>query len=105
MTALERELESALLDLWRKWKLVGYHNNYFKEMVTKTKNAKVYKGPTQTVLHLLTGAPGNGFEVLLKAGKRDWTVEALLKDPKWKPLFADWVFQNAENRLRRSGSN
>ena len=74
-------------------------------MVTKTKNVRVYKGPKQTVLDLPIGEPGNGFNVLLKAGKREWTVEQLILQPKWKPLFRDWVPEKANVRLGRFQPN
>jgi len=51
------------------------------------------------------GEPGNGFNVLLKAGKREWTVEQLILQPKWKPLFRDWVLEKANVRLGRFQPN
>ena len=44
MGDLEKDLEIALLDLWQKWKSVPY-NQRFRQMVVRTNNIRVYKGP------------------------------------------------------------
>jgi PQQ enzyme repeat len=35
-----------------------------------------------------------------RAGKLNWTVEALILDPKWKPLFTELELQKAAARIR-----
>ena len=100
MAPLEKELQVELLDRYEKWKTVGYSNSYFMEMVRETKNKKVYKGPVQTVRDLLLGEPGKGFTTLVRAGKVQWTVEALItSDPKWEGLFTERELKKAAARL------
>ena len=36
---------------------------------------------------------------LVEAGKRDWTVEALLCDPKWHPLLTRAAIERARKRV------
>jgi hypothetical protein len=112
MPPLEQELELELLRLHERWKSIGPPRNYFLQMVKKTKNEKRYKGAVGTVRYLLQGAPSSGFKDLVRAGKLklNWTVEALILDPKWKPLFTELELQKAAARIRdatktgRSGS-
>ncbi len=99
--ALEGEFEIALLDLYRKWKRIPYHNLRFKEMVTKTNHIRFYKGPVATVIHLLRSEPCSTFKVLVEAGRIEWTVEWLITtDPKWKPLLTDRMFKKAKARIK-----
>jgi hypothetical protein len=101
MTPLEKELQSALLNRYEKWKEIGYSATYFKRMLTPSD--PIYKGPTGTVKHLLkrkTLKETSGFERLRRARKLDWTVEALLKEKKWHGLFEQWEIERASERLR-----
>jgi hypothetical protein len=102
MSELEEQLGEALLDLWHKWKRVGYHNNWFNQMVVKTNNTRLYKGPLGTVRHLLRGKDtGPGFKTLVRAGKLEWTVEALLQDPKWRELpLTEMEWKKARHRYQ-----
>jgi len=105
MTALERELDSELRALYYKWQVI-WRAGYFWRMLT-SKKTQYGKGPTGTVKHLLCGEPSprSGFMRLRKAHKLDWSVEALLQNPKWKPLFTDAEIQKAKTRLARYASN
>jgi hypothetical protein len=99
MSPLERELESALLQLHRKSKEIKYNATYFKRMLTP--GDPIYKGPTGTVKHLLGQelTETSGFERLRKAGKLDWTVEALIsEDHQWHGLFEPWEVERARKR-------
>jgi hypothetical protein len=60
-----------------------------------------YKCPVSAVSWLITGkeTSSSGFQRLVKEGKSEWTVEFLVRDPKWKPLFPDWVIVKAKARL------
>jgi hypothetical protein len=53
-----------------------------------------------TVRYLLQSDPSSGFKDLVRAGKLNWTVEALILDPKWKPLFTELELQRAAARIR-----
>jgi hypothetical protein len=98
MSKLEGELQAALLDLHRKWGTIGYHAHYFKRMLA-CRNTKYVKGPVGTVQYLLSfDSPSAGFRRLVKAGKRGWTVEALLCDPKWHSLLTPLQIERAKKR-------
>lgn len=102
MSDLEKELEAELLAILRKCETLNppYQPTYLMRMLTST-NPRYYKGPVGTVTWLMIGKErtGIGFNRLVKEGKLDWTIEALIQDPKWKPLFPDWVIANAKARI------
>ena len=101
MSTLEGELQSALLDLHRKWGTIGYHANYFKRMLV-CRNPKYVKGPLGTVRYLLSfDSPSPGFLRLIAAGKRDWAVEGLLCDLKWHSLLKPLEIARAKTRARQ----
>jgi hypothetical protein len=105
MTPLEKELESASLGLHGKWKEIKYHATYFKRMLTP--GDRIYKGATGTVKHLLAREPveESGFEKLRKAGRLNWTVEALVaEDRKWHGLFEPLEVERARQRYRSAKS-
>ena len=104
MSHLESELDDELRGRYQQWKTIGYRAGYFWRMLTSTK-PKYRKGPIGTVKHLLIGdpSPSSGFMRLVKAGKADWTVEALLADnpEKWSALFTAAEIEKAQARLKR----
>jgi len=98
MKPLERELETALLDLYEKWKAFGPPKNRFLQMLRR-------KGAVGTVKHLLSGnilsSPVSvGFQSLVLANALELTVEWLVLYPKWLPLFTDEELDNARARIR-----
>jgi len=98
MSRLERELQSELLNLHRKWGPVGNHAHYFKRMLV-CRNPKYVRGPIGTVRYLLSfDLPSPGFPRLIEAGQRDWTVEALLCNPKWHSLLTPAGIERAKTR-------
>jgi hypothetical protein len=74
-------------------------------MVKRTRNVRLYKGPVGTVRYLLSQEPSTGFKDLMRWGKADLTVEALIGQPRWKPLFTDWELQKAKARIAAARSN
>ncbi len=100
MSPLEKELESALLDLYEKWKEIGYRAGFFRRMLYPSD--RIYKGPVGTVKHLLGKTPteNSGFERLRRARRLDLTIEALLNEKKWHSLFEEWEIARAAERLR-----
>ncbi len=102
MSKLEKELEAKLKEIYRKCGTLSppFHPTYFWRMLTST-SPRYYKGPVGTVSWLMIGkeTPSSGFQRLVKEGKLEWTVEFLIQDPKWKPLFPDWVVSNAKARI------
>jgi hypothetical protein len=105
MSLLEKELEIALVSLYERWKALGPPKNRFLQMVKRTRNERLYKGPVGTVRYLLNREPSAGFKDLIRWGRADLTVEALVLRPKWKPLFADSELQKAKTRIAAARSN
>jgi hypothetical protein len=104
MTPLETELESALLDLYEKWKTIGPPKNIFLRMVKKTRDKRLYKGPVGTVRYLLNKPTlTEGFVSLVRAGKLEWTVEALVLEPKWNTLFKPSELDKVKSRIKQAG--
>jgi len=99
MSPLEKELETALIDLYEKWKKYMRPKNRFRGMVLPG-NAKLYKGPAGTVNYLLAGAPSSGFTDLVSADQLELTVEWLVLHPKWLQLFDDHELDVARARVR-----
>ena len=98
---LENDLKIALQDLSRKWETIPYRNRWFNEMMSEAENNRRYRGPVGTVRHLLLGRPTNAFNVVVEAGRIEWTVEWLIaSDPKWKPLLSDWMLAKAKARIK-----
>lgn len=100
MTPLERELGEKLLSRYEDWKLIGYTAIYFKRMLTP--GDPIYKGPVRTVKHLLGKnlSDKSGFVRLKKARRLDLSVEALICQDMWRPLFEDWEVARATERLK-----
>ena len=101
MSPLEKELESELLELYERWKAIGPAKNIFLRMVKQTRDQRLYKGPVGTVRYLLDKPTlSAGFISLVQAGKLDWTVEALVVQSKWKPLFSQPELDKANARIK-----
>ena len=75
MSPLEKELETALLDLYEKWKVPIKRPKTGFLMMVRPNTSKRYKGPVNTVQHLLWGGTSTGFEDLVQANRLDLTVE------------------------------
>ncbi|MCX6589908.1 MAG: hypothetical protein NTZ56_00125 [Acidobacteria bacterium] len=102
---LEEELTDELLNLYEKWKEIGPAKNIFLRMVKPTADGRLYKGPVGTVRYLLEKEElTEGFVSLVQAGKLDWTVEALVLQPRWGQLFSDGERAIAAERIRRAES-
>ena len=99
MSPVEAELEAALWILYGRWKGIKYRANYFRRMLTESD--PIYKGPVGTVKHLLGKdlTAQSGFERLRREGRLEWTIEALVTEPKWRNLFEYWEIARAEERL------
>jgi len=96
ITPLERDFENALLDLYGKWLTIGYRAARLKPLFDR-------KGGVAAVKQLLSGnlKADSGFIRLARAGKLDWTVEALLTSSRrWRPLFTDIEIEKARCRYQ-----
>ena len=99
MTPAEQELDTLLRQRYELWKQTGYTATRFKRMLTP--GDATYKGPVETVRHLLKKKPGpaSGFARLCAARRLDWTVEALFEQPAdWQRLFTAAEIQTARQR-------
>ena len=104
MSPLEIELQDDLLSLYERWKAIGPPKNIFLRMVKQTRDKRLYKGPVGTIrFPLCKREPSEGFRSLVQAGKQELTIEALILDTKWKPLFDDWDRLASIARSRISG--
>jgi hypothetical protein len=100
MSPRERDLEASLWNLYEQWNTIHYNAGFFRRMLKESD--PIYKGPVGTVKHLLGKnlTERSGFERLRRAGRLNWTIEALVTEPKWRALFEDWEIARAEERLR-----
>jgi hypothetical protein len=89
MSPLEKELDFALRALYHEWKPIWRAGRFWRMLTSKDR--RYGKGPVKTVKHLLESelCIGSGFMRLRKAGRLDLTVEHLVQNPKWRPLFSD----------------
>lgn len=78
MSPLEKELETAMLNLYESWKAFGPSRNFFLQMVKKARNTARYKGPAGTVRYLMRGEAATGFIDLVRTGHAELTVESLI---------------------------
>jgi len=92
---LNKEFTAAMVDIYRRvLKETGYRPTYFLQMVVETSGH-------EAAMHLIhAGQPSDGYTELYSRKRLDLTVEALVLQPKWKPLFTDDDRAKARNRLR-----
>ena len=99
MSPLESELGIAMMSRYEQWKAhCSYRATRFKRMMTS--GDITYKGPVGTAKHLI-GKPlseKGGFLRLKSCGRPDLTIEALVQEDKWKPLFHAWELDRARER-------
>jgi len=96
-TNLEKQFHAAMQNLCEtiKAEVKGYNPSYFCQMVEN-------KGGLATAQHLLSGRPqdvSEGFVRLVLEQRLDLSVESLVRQEKWQPLFTKEELQNAKRRL------
>ncbi len=96
MNDLEEQFHEEMLNIYRRAKSeAGYNANIFLRMV-------VERGGLGTAKYLLhTSEISEGYKALWERGRLDLTVEAVMLDSKWRPLFNDQERQIAIARLRK----
>jgi hypothetical protein len=94
---LEKELEEALLGLYREWADLGYRANRFYQMISP--HCKRYVGGIGAVHRLLSKDSSGGFAFLKNLGKLDLSVEALVAGGKWNYLFDQFERARARENL------
>lgn len=92
---LHKEFSAAMVDIFRRVvKETGYRPTYFLQMVVETSGH-------EAAMHLIhAGQPSDGYTELYSRKRLDLTVEALVLQPKWRPLFTDDDRAKARGRLQ-----
>jgi hypothetical protein len=94
--SLAREFDSAMLGIYqRALSEAHYKATRFLQMVHEN-------GGVETASRLLPHM-SEGFAELWQRNRLDLTVEALVIQPKWRPLFSSEQLDAAEQRLRECG--
>lgn len=95
---LEQELHDEMGAAYhRAGKETGYWGNYFLRSVKKNGGLTTAK---RMLRPALKGAIQKGLQSLIDAGRPDLSVEALVLQPRFAPLFTADELQEAERRLK-----
>jgi 5-methylcytosine-specific restriction protein A len=92
---LEKEFHQLMLDLyWATGKALGYWANYYLRKVRRV-------GGLQTAKDLLKPTPGiaPGLERLAREHRLDLSVEQIVLQERWRPLFTEAELKVARDRL------
>jgi hypothetical protein len=95
MNELEREFDMAMMDIYRRAKIEAQYNaSRYLQMLQEHRGL----GTARILLH----APhvADGFTALWERGRLDLTVEALVLQKKWHPIFSDEEREIARKRLQ-----
>jgi hypothetical protein len=92
---LESEFHEAMRDIYRRAKAeAGYNAARFLGMVSE-------RGGLETARVLLHASTvSDGYAALWERRRLDLSVEAVILDPKWAPLFSNSERRIAVDRLR-----
>lgn len=95
MTPLEKEFETAMLDIYEQAKRFKYYPTYFLRMVQEHGGVGAAKR--------LLAAPNaqQGLFTLWELGGLDFSMEALVSEPKFQPLFTEIEIAEARRRLEK----
>ena len=93
-TPLELDFTDAMLGIYKRAKAeTRYDAHVFLRMV-------IDRGGVETARYLLdTEKPSDGYTALWGLGRLDLTVEAVMLDAKWWPLFTSTQRRTANRRL------
>ena len=89
--ALESDFEKRMYQIYRDAAKVKYFAGYFHGMLQD-------RGGLATAQHCL-GSQTDGFTTLWELGKLDLSVEFVVLQPRWAPLFTDDERATARRRL------
>ncbi|MCZ7487174.1 phospholipase D family protein [Rhizobium rhizogenes] len=92
-SSLEKEFHLAMVNVYDEAKNIGHTATAFKQML-------VQHGGLETARRLVTGPVSETFKKFFLKGRVDLTVEALVLQERWKPLFSEDVLRAAQLRLR-----
>jgi hypothetical protein len=95
---LELQFHEAMLSVYKRAKSEAHYNaRIFIGMV-------VDKGGLETARYLLdTPTVSEGYTALWQRNRLDLTVEAVILDPQWWPLFTSTQRRTAIDRLQQYG--
>lgn len=94
--ALERDFEKAMYKIYDDAKDAGHTAHRFRELVSEY-------GGVQAASMLIANSPSTGFVALWELGRLDLTVEALVLQKKWSPLFTEAQKKRALRMLKENG--
>ena len=96
---LEKQFDTAMENIYITTKRdLGYNASRFINMLYED-------GGVATANHLVSSGPSEGYTFLNQHGRLDLTVEALIMDEKWHPLFDSEIINSARERLIKYGFN
>ncbi len=95
--SLEAEFHRAMLNIYDAAADLDYHPTRFLKMVHE-------HGGVASAKRLLSGPVAqSGLTTLWELGRLDISMEALVVQERWKPLFSDAERQTARDRLSAYG--
>ncbi len=94
MTDLEAQFDEAIFTVYKRAKDEAHYNaTKFLQMLTDG-------GGLRTAKSLINAAkPSDGYTALWERKRLDLTVEALVQDQRWHPLFTPEEIDHARKRL------
>lgn len=97
---LEQEFHRAMVDIYERARNeANYVANRYIQMVAE-------HGGVETAKILINSdRPFDGYTALWERGRLDITVEALVQNPQWAPLFSAEEIEKARQRLIDYGYN
>lgn len=94
-TQLEKEFHRAMVNIYNRARNeAGYVATKYIQMVAE------HGGVATARILINAEKPSDGYIALWERGRLDITVEALVQDPKWSPLFDPGEIEKARQRLR-----
>jgi hypothetical protein len=95
MNELEREFNMAMLNIYKRaYDEAGYNATRFLQMLRENQGVET----ARILIH--ASNVSDGYTALWERGRLDLTVEALIIDKKWHPLFSEQELEIARRRLR-----
>lgn len=98
LPSLEQEFHRAMINIYERAKYeANYLASYYIRMVAE-------RGGVETAKILINSSkPSDGYTALYLKSRLDLTVESLVQNPKWGPLFDSDEIKRANERLQKYG--
>ena len=90
---LERAFHQRMIEIYQAAKAIGYNATRFLGMVSE------HGGLETAQILLRANTVSDGYTALWERKRLDLTVEAVVLDPKWTPLFSETDLRVAAKRL------